>query len=132
MELPLTVNVQQAVGESEAVGSLPTTLPVNDVQTMDVKITSDMTKHNQAFTIVAPTDAEDSRVFFTKIMGLFMPGLMGTSSVSPMMLPKTTLPTTPSRVPTVGTTELPTMSPEQLKALEQYEQMMKNFPQSDQ
>lgn len=140
MELPLTIDVKKAAADENMTDTLPKTIPVDSVESLDLKITSDLSKHNQSFTIVAPEGAEDSRVFFTKIMGIFMPGLSGMGGTGSMMLPTGTLPSgammpktgVPTyRMPNVGSTELPTMSPEQLKALQQYEEMMKNLPTED-
>ena len=136
-ELPLEINVLQArENEGEGSAGLTQALPVNDVDTLTIFISSDMTNYNESYLITTPENAEDSRVFFTKIMGAFMPGLSGMipplesqtpgSSMMQLISPRPDVPE--DRLPTVGTTELPSMSPEQKKALEQYEQMLKQYP----
>ncbi|MBW7944431.1 hypothetical protein H3C70_03465 [Patescibacteria group bacterium] len=140
-ELPLEINVLQArENEGEGSAGLTQTLPVNDVDTLMIFVTSDMTNYNENYLITTPENAEDSRVFFTKIMGAFMPGLSGmmpplesqTPSNSMMQLISPKPDVSQNRLPTVGTTELPSMSPEQKKALEQYEQMLKQYPELSQ
>lgn len=120
-ELPLVINTSNLM-DTQAAEINPTiaAVPVESLTEVRVNIVSDMSKYNQSFTITAPEGAEDSQVFFTKVMGAFMPGLSG------FMMPQGTdvMPTGGYRPPTVGTTELPAMTPEQRQALEQYEQMM--------
>jgi len=128
MELPLTVDVKNAAAGQGAMIAFANPLPINTVESVNLTITSDLSKHNQSFTIVAPVGAEDSQLFFTKMMGMFIPSLTGMGGAG-MMVPRTgtTLPNG-YRMPTIGTTELPTMSAEQLKALQHYEELMKDLP----
>lgn len=128
MELPLQVNMQD-VTESSPLSAIPQAMPINEIDQADIVITSDLSRHNEQMTIVAPEGAQDSQVFFTKMMGAFMPGLTGVGSMgAPVIQPGVMN----YRVPTTGTSELPTMSVEQKKALEQYELMMRNLPNSEQ
>lgn len=115
VELPLQITVEPKDLEQMGQTKLPTQLAPSDLQNVDVKITTDMTQHNESFTITAPENAENSQVFITRILSLIMPGL-----------PSMNLPSVPAgyRPPTVGTTELPAMTPEQKRAIEQYEKMM--------
>ena len=118
IELPIMMKMSTAANENSATAQLPvpTTLRPQNLSAVEVNVVSDLTDHNSSFTLSVPENAEDSQVFFTRVMSLFMPGLTDMMQMSAAAN---------SRRPTEGTTELPQMNAEQRKALEQYERMMR-------
>ncbi len=112
-ELPLEVDVQKLIAQAKAAkgGMADTPTPANVPDTVKINMVANATDFNQQFTIAAPDNAEDAQTFFTKMMST--------------MAPPTVAPTLPTRsmmrAPTVGTSELPELTPAEKKQLMEYQ-----------
>lgn len=137
-ELPLQLPPEAAAGSLTALPVLPNSLalpgagqPAGDelvdptgaavsAEPLSVLIRSQLDQHNQTFTVTAPAEAQDLQQLLLPFMGSGLPG-----QPLPTAAGGGAAATQPGRrLPTVGTTELPALTPAQQKVLEEYEQMM--------
>jgi len=134
-ELPLELDVKKILTAQESSTGKAMMPVAQQVDKVNLKIVSDISKFNESFTVTAPDSAEDAQTFFQKVMG---PAMMGGAAqvpsdtsmmgVNPGIVSPTSYPTgrMPLYRPSVGSSELPQMTDQQKKQLELYQQQTGN------